>query len=308
MLNLTIDDFAIAFGVTAENLSADCKSKIAEYDFRFEPIEAEEHNKLVLETLKKLDGGELSPVGSHRRGVWEKAWSEHLRDFVASDYSLESLLPKYYKSHQYLRFKQRYIKPVDPNFEVDFYAVLRLWLFRQYLTDVQNVYELGCGSGLNLVMLAQMFPEKNLYGLDWASASQQIMSELSRKYGWKIKGHQFDLFNPDQNFDLADNNAVLTMTSLEQLGDKHGPLLDYLLRQAPTLCISVEPLLELYEEGNLLDYLAIKYHQRRGYLKHYLTALMQLEQENKVEILCVQRSYFGGFFNESYSVVVWKPI
>ncbi len=308
MLQVTSDDFALAFGVAAEDLPADCRSKILEHDFRFEPAPPEEHSRLVLETLKTLDGGELVKVGSHRKAVWERGWSENLREFVAADYNLESLLPKYYNNaHPYLRLRRQYIKPVDPSFEVNFYTVLRMWLFRRYLTDIQNVYELGAGTGLNLAMLAQLFPEKNLYGLDWASASKDILTALSKRYGWRITGYEFDLFHPDPDFELAQNSAVLTTTALEQLGHEHGPLLDYLLRQAPAVCINVEPIVELYQDEHLLDSLAMRYHRQRGYLENYLPTLRQLEQEGKIELLCVQRPYFGGFFNESYSIVVWKP-
>lgn len=308
MLRISIDDFATAFGVSPKELPEECKEQISKFDFRFEPVSQEDRDRLLLETLEKLDGDDLTAAGSHRKGIWEKGWAENYSEFVKSDYDLKSLLPKYFRTELSLRFKQRYIRPVDPDFEVNFFAVLKTWLFRSYLTDIPNVYEVGCGTGVHLVTLAQMFPQKRLFGLDWAAASQDILKAIATKYGWPIEGRHFDIFNPDPELDLMPDSAVLTIHSLEQIGDGIRPLLDYLLRQKPKICISVEPLVELYDPSNLMDYLAIKYHRKRAYLENYLTALRRLEEKKRVKIIAVQRPFISGFFNESYSVVVWKPV
>jgi SAM-dependent methyltransferase len=305
MPSLSGVDFAAAFGVEA--LPDECSRLVREHDFRYEFATADDQQKLVLDTLKKLDANQFSVVGEHRKEVWEKGWGENLREFVASGYDAAALLPKYYRGHPFVRFRGQYIRPLDPGFEINFYSVLRTWLFRRFLADVDDIYELGCGTGLNLMLLAKLFPQKRLYGTDWARASVEIVEGLARKYGWHLKGHPLDFFRPDPAFALAPHSAVLTLTALEQVGDRHAALLDYLQSQKPTLCIHVEPIAELYDEGNLLDYLALRYHRQRGYLDKFLTALMKLESEGRIEILLARRTHFGGFYNESYSVVVWRP-
>ncbi|GAI42232.1 unnamed protein product [marine sediment metagenome] len=66
------------------------------------------------------------------------------------------------------------------------------------------------------------------------------------------------------------------------------------MKSSPVLCIHVEPTIELYDESNLVDYLAIKFHKKRGYAENYLTRLRKLEAQNEIEILKVKRLFFGS--------------
>ncbi len=308
MCKLTKIDFASSFNVSVDEFSEDLINKIEVFDFRYELVEGENFNQLVLDSLKVLDDSSLSCVGAHRIDVWEKGWEENYQEFVSSNYKLSALVPKYYNAHGHLRYKGQFIKPVDPCFEINFYTIFRIWLFQRYLSGIKNIYELGCGTGLNLVLLAKLFPKANLFGLDWAYSSQQIMSALAENYNWKIKGFQFDFFEPQCDIPILDKSAILTMTALEQIGDSHGKLLDFIFERNPAICINVEPIVELYDDNQLLDYLAIRYHKKRGYLSNYLTTLREFEREGKVEMICVHKINFGGFLNESFSIVIWKPI
>ena len=83
--------------------------------------------------------------------------------------------------------------------------------------------------------------------------------------------------------------------------------MEYLLEQAPRLCISLEPLVELYNEEDQLDRLAIQFHKKRGYLENYLTSLQELELEHRLKITRIHRMHFGAFYDESYTFVVWEP-
>ena len=62
------------------------------------------------------------------------------------------------------------------------------------------------------------------------------------------------------------------------------------------------------DENNLIDYLTIKYFNKRNYLKNYLTKLQTLEKENKVEILEVKRLNYGSKFVEGHTLIIWKPV
>jgi len=99
----------------------------------------------------------------------------------------------------------------------------------------------------------------------------------------------------------------LTFAALEQIGSNHEAFLQFLLSKSPALCINVECFCELYDENNLIDYLAIKYHKKRNYLDGYLNRLQQLEGDGKIEILETKRPYFGCMYHEAYSFVIWKP-
>ena len=70
----------------------------------------------------------------------------------------------------------------------------------------------------------------------------------------------------------------------------------------------MEPTVELYDETNLVDHLAAKFHKKRGYTQGYLPRLKALEAEKKVEILKVKRTYFGSLFMEGFSFIIWRPV
>jgi len=147
------------------------------------------------------------------------------------------------------------------------------------------VSEFGCGSGQNLKGL-----KGKLHGYDWAE------SAVKRVRAMGIHAERFDMFNPSP-IDLK--GGVLTVHALEQLGDKFGPFLQFLMDKKPEICVHIEPIEELYED-NLLDNLALSYHKKRGYLSGFLKAL-------KGKTIEVERTYVGSLFHEAYSVVVWRP-
>jgi hypothetical protein len=159
-----------------------------------------------------------------------------------------------------------------------------------------------------LAIIADLFPEKRLYGLDWAESSVELVNEIAKSCGYNMSGVLFDMFNPDKNLSIPDNSIFITMNSLEQLGDKHEQLIQFCIRKKPLLCINSEPFLELYDENNLIDYLAIKYHEKRNYLKNYITRLKQLEDENKIKTIKTHRIPFGSLYHEGYSLFIWKPL
>ena len=84
--------------------------------------------------------------------------------------------------------------------------------------------------------------------------------------------------------------------------------MQFLLDRSPALCLNMEPLCELYDQGNLIDYMSYRYHKQRGYLDGYLTRLKQLEGESRIEIVKIQRVLFGNLYHEGYSFVAWRPI
>jgi hypothetical protein len=157
------------------------------------------------------------------------------------------------------------------------------------------------------VVLAQLYPEKKLHGLDFVPSSADLVNKIGEVYGWNMTGHLFDMLSPDEDFKIEDNSAIFTIGTVEQLANNFGPFLQFLLKRSPKLCIHVEPTIELYDESNLIDYLAIKFHRKRGYTENYLTRLRELEAENRIEILKVQRLFLGSLYMEGYSLIIWKP-
>ena len=122
-----------------------------------------------------------------------------------------------------------------------------------------------------------------------------------------MTGHLFDMRSPDEKLEIANNSAVVTIGTIEQLAGDFEAFLQFLLKRSPALCIHVEPTIELYDEDSLVDYLAVKFHRKRGYTQGFLPRLQQLQNQGKIEILKVKRLFFGSLFMEGYSLIIWKP-
>jgi hypothetical protein len=123
-----------------------------------------------------------------------------------------------------------------------------------------------------------------------------------------IHGFNFDFFKPDHSFKLDKNGAVITISALEQTGIKFNRFVNYLLKNKPEICIHIEPIYELLDDNNLMDFLSIKYIQKRNYLWGFLDHLRKLESKGKIKIIKAQRTYIGSLFVDGYSVIVWRPI
>jgi hypothetical protein len=305
-LALTADSFARAFGESAHHLPEDARDLIETTDFSYQALSQPEREQVVLGVLQKIDAKAFQRVGEHRKAVWERGWQENLDAFA--DQGLESLVPRFMRASQIVRLNQQYVRVHNPKFELDFLSVLRRWLFRRYFASASAVYEFGCGSGYNLVALAELYPQCELCGLDWAETSVELVNRLGETHHLRLQGRRFDFFHPDELLEFGPGSMVLTMAALEQVGSRHGKFLEFLLRKRPSLVVNVEPLCELYDPNNLADYLAIRYHTERGYLQGYLTRLRELEAEQRIEIVLTQRTRFGSLFHESYCIVAWKPL
>jgi hypothetical protein len=158
------------------------------------------------------------------------------------------------------------------------------------------------------VSLAQSYPDKTLHGLDFVSPPRDLVNKIAQTYGYNMTGHLFDMRKPDQTLEIADNSAVYTIGTIEQLASDFEPFLQFLLERRPALCFNVEPTLELYNQDNLVDHLAATFHKKRGYTQGYLPRLQELHDEGKIELMKVKRLFFGSLFMEGYTLMVWRPL
>ena len=154
--------------------------------------------------------------------------------------------------------------------------------------------------------MAELFPEKQLYGLDWSEASCTIVDILSKKFNLNLSSALFDMFLPDEKIEIDETSGVFTIGAMEQLGTNFEDFVRFLLKKRPSICINIETIYELYDQSVLFDYVAAKYLERRGYLQGYLSRLRQLEVEGKIEMIKIQRT-FGSLYHDGYSYIVWKP-
>jgi len=306
--SITVDDFARITGLPRPDVPADLARRIASADLRYQPLSPEEREQVVADIQKKLARHEFAVAGKARQGVWEKAWAERMQAYTQQAYAAESLVPAYHqRPDEIVRLDGEYVRACQPNLELRFSNLFRSWLFQQYLGPVDAVYEFGCGSGLNLLMLSEIYPDKHLIGLDWAAPSVELVNLIAKTRHLNLKGQRFDFFAPDDRLEFPPTSAVLTMCALEQIGDQFELFLQHLLKKSPALCVNMEPLCELYEAGNLADDLALEYHTQRGYLGRYLSRLRELAAAGQIELIKIQRVRFGSLYHDGYSYVVWRP-
>ena len=308
MSKLSIDDFATLFGTETQSLPRQCVSLIEQGDWNYAPLEGEQLDNLLREFLDRIQRKDFSIVVADDKSRWIRGWSENLDDFIASKGDPEALAPKYIRPNAPVRLFRRYVLPQQSRFELNWYRVFQEWLFRTYLADCETIFEFGCGSGINVAFLAQLYPKKKIFGLDWAEPACEIVNSMRKLRGWNVEGRQFDFFNPDHSLEIPGDSIVFTVGALEQTSTRHGAFIDFLLTKKPKLCVFIEPIYEWYDPANLADYCAIRAHEVRNFWRGFPPRLQQLAQEGRVEIIKQKRSDFGSLVLEGYSQNIWRPI
>lgn len=307
-MRLTSRDFRELLGIGDGHWPETCEAFVNSGDFDYDMPDANTRDSIILSILKHLDSDRPTRVGEQRADIWESCWAENLRRFVGANHDPDKLLPDFIRAGQPVRLRQQYVIPRTPGFEAAFLKVCRAYLFDRFFQETSSVYEFGCGSGFNLVALAKQFPGKQLFGLDWSKSSNETVNLLRSNLGIDITGRSFDFFSPDPSLKLNQGSGVLTMCALEQVGPRHETFINFVLQRKPQICVHMEPLLDLYDEDNLVDYLAIRYHKKREYLSGLLPYLKNLALSGKIEILETRRMLFGSLYHEGYSFVAWRPL
>ncbi|MCX5695165.1 MAG: hypothetical protein NTW18_00665 [Candidatus Omnitrophica bacterium] len=301
---LTFKDFEDLF---KDTLSDFVREKIGEYSLKYYDITDAERDTCIKKIVAALIGKNLIKAGEHRFEQWEVGWKENLKNVIESQ-DIDSIIPNYFGKYDYVRINRKFVKPASKDFEYRTLCVIVDWLFDKYIREVDTIYEFGCGTGYHLLRAREVNLTATLWGLDWAPASQEIINQLSSKgIDSKLYAHRFDYFNPDTDFSLDKNSVVYTVASLEQIGSKFKKFVNYLIKNKPKFCIHVEPISELLDENDLIDYLSIEYFKKRNYLSGFLTYLRNLEKKSQIKILKAQRTFVGSLFIEGYSLVVWTP-
>lgn len=260
---------------------------------KYKALNKQEQEEVIIKILDTLLDDSIPFSGEHRRQQWEKGWGENLKS--------GDITPRYFGKYKVNRLNGKFVWGLSPNYEQEMLYTIVDALAKKYLTEAKDIYEFGCGTGHNLLRVRKINKTAVLHGLDWVTSSQKLVTNLG------MKGHLFDYFAPS-NLKLEPNSAIFTVASLEQTGTKYKKFVKYLLTNKPTLCVHIEPIPELLDSTKLLDYLSIKYMEKRKYLSGYLTYLRELEKQGKIKIHEARRSGIGSMFIDGYSIIVWSPI
>ena len=282
-------------------------SLLEQCNLQYRIIEGEEYQEEVLNQLKRIKNDTQIVGTPERTVVWEQGWSENLHYFRES-LDVRDLQPRYFKNKQPYRFKGKFIKSENYDFQYQLESVFKKCLFEQYAFGCENIYEFGCGTGINLINLGDLYPEKNLYGYDLTNSSVAILDLLREKLGYRVVGGTFDFTQPDETVKIKPSSVVFTLAALEQIGGRIHKFVDFLIQNKVERCVHVEPIVEAYDEDNLLDWMAKEFHMKRNYLHGLLPYLEEKQNSGVIHIDKVHRPHFGDCNHEGYTVIVWHVV
>ena len=311
--SITSEDFCSLFfdsSFESEVLRKEIDELVVKLDFSYRQCTRHEYNSSLLEILKAIDSNLHDHSRKHRLSRWESGWSENLEEFLESNFDVSALVPKYYRPSYISRFSGELVISNSPSFQYDFFQILRKYLALRYMKSFSEIYEFGCGPGHNLVSIASTLnnPVCKYIGLDWSSSAVETVNQIGKHLNLNCIGQQFDFYNPILNHNVQEDSLFVTFGGLEQVGSKFNSYLNFILEKKPALCINIEPINEFYDSDNLLDVLALRYHEKRNYLNNYLSKLLLLEKLGKIDIINMSRVPFGGLYHEGWNQIVWRPL
>ncbi len=265
-------------------------------------IEGDEYNALVGQIIKRIEDDTQIIGAPERAAVWEAGWAEAHRKFRAKPVA-DSLIPAFIHGDRPIRW---YGDLYHQDAELNELALVRSMqvMVGDYLAECEHISEFGCGTGFNLVALAERFPDKRFMGYDFAESAIALVHEAWNALNLEIGAMRFDMLNPPSPVVSTVPTGCFTFGAVEQLASKFQPFMEHLIACKPKIVVHVEPVVELYDPNNLLDALAISFHKKRGYTEGLLPFLMN---DPRVEMIQVRRSHFGSLLHEGYSLLAWKP-
>lgn len=304
-------DLIERLGIDGVDLNSNLIKSKFDFSHSYKVLEGQDRDDTILSVVSSLESHKFRVSGENDNTVWEKGWGEVLSAVKnAAQFSTDLLLPQYFKKENISRLFGNYVASDSDQFEFDLDMATRLAVFSKYLVGHKRVVEIGSGTGTSQYLLSQLCAKSTeLVGSDWATPSIELMKTISEKVQRPIHPVLFNMLTLEgyENLKICSDTVVFTVHTLEQLGKSYQPLLNKLLESKPAMCVHIEPIKELYDRHNLIDYLAIKYHEIRNYLDGWLTSLKDLESLNKVKIIKEQRIQLGNKFHDAYNLVIWQP-
>jgi len=307
MSTVGVKEFSQHFGCDETEIADKTKEVIQKYDFSYKKCTQEETGKIIHEVQDKIKN-DIQEIGSPiRTDIWTKGWGENLTAFNENN-SEDAFTPKFIRPSEVMRLNGHFIKPNDFNFERNFSYVMRSYVCENYLIPYKNIHEFGCGSGFHLIPITRRFPDKNIYGSDFVQTAVDLINNVAKHYDYNLSASLFNFIEPDFDYNIPESSVVCTFGAIEQIASKYNKFLDFLLEKKPELCIHIEPAVEMYDEKNLVDSLAIKFHRKRGYSEGLISKLEDMDKSGKIKLLKVKRLNFGGLMFEGFTLIVWKSL
>ncbi len=268
---------SILFNSNLKNIDKFCGNISNKYNLNYLYLNHQEKKNLYKECLNYIEKDKQKIAAKYRKNVWQKGWSENLKDFKKKKLK-RNLIPKYYtkKNFGIFRLGGKFIKSKNKNFEIKMLEIYRKWFLKNYFKDVDNIYEFGCGSGNNVFSASKLFPKKKIVGLDFVISAVQLINIAGK--GRNLKGFLFDMNKKNNNFNIDNNSGFFSVGALEQLNNKIDNIINFFLKKKPKICLNIEPDLYFYKD-TFEDKIAKKFQSKRGYTSNLIKHLRKLEKK-----------------------------
>ena len=118
-----------------------------------------------------------------------------------------------------------------------------------YLPQVQNIVDLGCGTGEMLVSVHNDYPGKKYFGGDISQNALLLTEERKTQCNLMLETFQFDLNNFNaQEFKFIDDALVYTSCVMMYSSPDTSSFLKNLILARPKFIVFIEPLTEHFSE------------------------------------------------------------
>ena len=241
--------------------------------------------------------------------IWEEGWNENLTEFENTGKLFKSVTPKFLKYEEIIRFNGRFVKTSMNDFHLQWREIFFHGLYEKFLKNTKSLHEFGCGAGYNLFLFEKFGFEGELFGYELSKNAVKLLNVAAKKFDKRIKGQGFDMRVP-RSTDIKKfvNSTVLTVGSIEQLGDNFDTFFDFIFRLDAEQFVHVEPIFEFYDPDSLFDFYAISHHIKRGYPTRYFSHLLEKQEQGRLKIRLQGKAGFGARHIDGYSYIIWQKL
>jgi len=210
--------------------------------------------------------------------------------------NFESHDPNYdVKKDRIVNCNNKHVKCSFIEFEKNYNSML-LELLSDYKDE--SIVEMGCGLGPNLYLLHKT-GFKNLKGYDLSENAIIRAKEYSKKNQLSIDFETYDLNQPFTK-NMIDGKMVFTNQCLEQCKLLMPNILKNLVNGRPKIVVNFE--VDYHSSSQRVK----KYMDFQGYQNNLVSELQKLENQNKIEIISIERLPLSNNVFNIPSMIIWK--
>ena len=183
---------------------------------------------------------------------------------------------------------------------------------KPYSKSMQCLVELGAGYGsviLNLLCRNRGGGAKAFSG-EYTSSGLKAQSILAGNEGIDITTGECDFYQLTKSpvFRAAKHGVVFTSWAAAYVPAMTQAFVDYFLEFEPQYVIHFEPCYEFYSMDTLHGQMCRRYMQLNDYNRNLMKILREAEQTNKIEIMHIEKNFWGANPFSPISMIVWKPV